>query len=99
MTEIENLPKEKFHEIYDKINEFVKEFHSPFVNNFYYILLNISKCPNCNTIIKAKIEDRYSIGSFITLNGSLIDSIGNLVNSYISNQYNSENSFRHYVLL
>jgi len=93
LTEIENLPKEKFHEIYDKINEFVKEFHSPFVSNFYYILLNISKCPNCNTIIKAKIEDRYSIGSFITLNGSLIDSIGNLVNSYISNQYNSENSF------
>ncbi len=44
-------------------------------------------------MIKAKIEDNYSVCSFIILNGSLIDSTGNLVNSYISNQYNSENNF------
>jgi len=80
LTEFENLPKEKFPIIYDKINQFVNSYHSPFANNFYYILLNISKCPNC-------------ISSFIPLNGSIIDSIGNLVNDYISKQYNSDNSF------
>ena len=93
LNEIENLPKEKFSQVYDKINSFVKELHSPFVNNFYYILLNVSKCPICNAIFKAKIENNYSVRCFITLNGSLIDSTGNLVNSYISNQYNSENNF------
>ena len=35
-------------------------------------------------MIKAKIEDNYSVCSFIILNGSLIDSTENLVNSYIS---------------
>ena len=93
VTEFENLPKEKFPEIYNKINQFVNEYHSPFANNFYYILLNISKCPNCNKIIKAEMVDRHSIASFIPLNGSLIDSIGNLVNDYISKQYNSNNSY------
>jgi hypothetical protein len=93
VTEFENLPKEKFPEIYNKINQFVNEYHSPFANNFYYILLNISKCPNCNKIIKAEIVDSQSIASFIPLNGSLIDSIGNLVNDYISKQYNSDNSY------
>ena len=93
VTEFENLPKEKFPEIYNKINQFVNEYHSPFANNFYYILLNISKCPNCNKIIKAEIVDSQSIASFIPLNGSLIDSIGNLVNDYISKQYNSNNSY------
>ena len=92
LTEFENLPKEKFPEIYDKINEFVESFHSPFVNNFYYILSNISKCPNCNKIISAKIIDGQSVSCFIPLNGRLIDSVGNLVNSYISNQYNSDDS-------
>jgi len=93
LTEFENLPKEKFPEIYDKINQFVNSYHSPFANNFYYILLNISKCPNCNKIIKAKIEDDYSISSFIPLNGNIIDSIGNLVNGYISKQYNLDNGY------
>jgi hypothetical protein len=93
LTEIESLPKEEFHEIYDKINKFVESYHSPFVNKFYYILLNISKCPNCNKIISAKIEDRQSVSSYIPLNGRLIDSTGNLINDYISQQYNSDNSY------
>ena len=94
LIEFENLPKEKFPEIFDEINFFVQSFHSPFVNNFYYVLLNISKCPNCNTIIKAKIEDNHQgIGSFIPLNGSLIDSIGNLVNCFISKKNYLENIF------
>jgi hypothetical protein len=93
LTEFENLPKEKFPEIYDIINEFVKSFHSPFANKFYYVLSNISKCPICNKIISAKIEDYQSIAAFIPLNGRLIDSVSNLVNSYISNQYNSDVSY------
>jgi hypothetical protein len=93
LTEFENLPKEKFPEIYDKINTFVKSFHSPFVNKFYYVLSNISKCPICNKVISAKIIDRQSVSAFIPLNGRLIDSVSNLVNSYISNQYNSDVSY------
>jgi hypothetical protein len=93
LTEFENLPKEKFPEIYNIINEFVKSYHSPFVNYFYYILSNISKCPNCNKIISAKIIDNESVSSFIPLNGRLIDSVSNLVNSFISSQYNSDVSY------
>ena len=53
--ELENLPKNKFPHIYKTINEFKEKNHSPFANLFYYILLNLKKCPNCNSVLEANI--------------------------------------------
>jgi len=87
--EIEEVPKSKFQKIYDTIDIFKKDYHSNFVNNFYYILLNLTKCPNCNYVLNAEIKDDYGVSSFIPLLGILIDKVSNLLDNYISKQSNS----------
>ncbi len=91
--EMEEVPKNKFPNVYDLIKDFKENFHSEFVNKFYYILLNLTKCPNCNHVLNAEIKDEYGVCSFIPLVGIFIDTISNLLDNYMSTQFNSSSSF------
>ena len=87
--ELEILPKNKFGHIYDKIEYFTKNFHSPVIDAFYYILLHLTRCPICNDVLKADINNEDGISSFIPVPGYSFDKISNLVNNYITNQKKS----------
>ena len=91
--EIENLPKNDFPQIYETIELFIKNYRSPFVDVFYYILLDLTKCPNCNTALDANITDNKNIACFIPLPAIFIDNISNLIKNYLSEQDNSNNIY------
>ena len=87
--EKEEIPKANFPNVYEIIVNFKQNYHSPFVNCFYYILLNLIKCPKCNYVLNAEIKDHYGISSYIPLNGLLIDKVSNLLELYMTKQFNS----------
>jgi len=86
LKELDSLPKSKFGHIYDKINSFTKNLHSPVIDAFYYVLLHLTKCPICNNVLKADIDSEDGISSFIPVPGYSFDKISNLVNNYLTNQ-------------
>ena len=88
VTEFDILPKDKFGHIYDTINSYTKYMNSPVADAFYYILLQLTRCPTCNKVLKA--EDDISF--FIPVPGSSLDKISNQVNNYLNSQkYSNEN--------
>ena len=87
--EMKEVPKSKFPQIYETIDNFKEEYHSPFTDFFYYILLNLTKCPNCNSVLHAEIKDDYGISSYIPLPGIIIDKVSNLLEQFMSIQFNS----------
>ena len=91
--EMEEVPKSKFPKVYEIIETFKRDYHSNFVNNFYYILLNLTKCPKCNYVLNAEIKDGYGVSSFIPLLGILIDKVSNLLDNYMSKQFDSSKCY------
>jgi hypothetical protein len=91
--EMEEVPKANFPKVYEKIESFKNEYHSPFANSFYYILLNLIKCPNCNSVLNAEIKDNYGVSSFIPLPGLSIDKVSNLLEKYMSKQFDSNETY------
>lgn len=74
------------------IQFFAKEYHSPFVDYFYYICLNYTQCSNCNYSYK----DEY-IGYFIPLSGKKIEKVSTLIKEYFSEtiiDYSCKNCLR-----
>ena len=61
------------------IQSFAKEYHSPFVDYFYYISLKYTQCSNCNYSYKDEI-----IGCFIPLPGGKMEKVSNLMKEYFS---------------
>jgi ubiquitin C-terminal hydrolase len=80
-----DLPGELIPNIYKNINIFKKEYRSPLVDIFYFIIIVYKKCQNCNNII-----DAYSqINSFLQLNNKYQNNITNLISNYcLSNTTN-----------
>ena len=74
----EYLPRNTFPQIYEKINKFQNEFKNPFVDLFYFISLEIIKCPICKYIIDAHAHTNY----FIPLPANNKDNIINLIKNY-----------------
>ena len=92
--EIEEAPKSKFPNVYEIIEDFQTNYRSHFVNNFYYILLNLTKCPKCDYLLNVEIKDNYGVSSFIPLPGIFIDKISNLLDNFLSKQFNSNSTFK-----
>jgi len=91
--EMEEVPKSKFPKIYETIEIFKRDYHSHFVNNFYYILLDLVKCQKCDCVLQAEIKDGKGVCSFIPLIGIQIDNISNLLDIYMSRQSNSSSVY------
>jgi len=89
-TELDILPKNKFPNVYAKINYFTENLHSHIVDAFYYILLHLTRCPKCNNVLKADFSNKADISWYIPLPGNSNDKISNLINNYITSQKNSD---------
>jgi serine/threonine protein kinase len=70
LRELKDFPRDTFPEIYEKINEF-KDFHSPFINKFYFILLDLIKCPNCFNLIDRITNITYCLNISNSLEGKI----------------------------
>ena len=70
------------------IQYFKREYHTPFVDFFYYILYNPTKCANCNNILNKEELIAY----FIPLPGNKVEKISNLIKEYFS-PTNSKNIY------
>ena len=70
LKELKDFPRDTFPEIYEKIDEF-KEFQSPFINKFYFILLDLIKCPNCNNIIDILPNITFCLNISCSLKGKI----------------------------
>lgn len=68
-----------------KINQFKNNYRNVFVDNFYFILLNIYQCFTCNRIVNIK----YDVSYFIELSASPVDMISNLIMEYMSSPQDS----------
>ena len=84
-TKIEILPKNKFRHIYDTINYFNKNLYTPIVGAFYYILINLTRCPTCNNILKVDFRNEDDISNF--------NKISNLNNNSLSKQKKSNENY------
>ena len=78
-TESMYFPKCVFPEIYEKIDKFNTKLKNPFVDYFYYIYLEIIKCPNCKYILQNSAHTPY----FIPLPSKIKDKISNLIKEYL----------------
>ena len=90
---MKEIPKEKFPKVYEIIDAFKKDYHSPFVNNFSYILLNLVKCPKCYHLLNVEIKDNYGVSSYISLNGVIVDKISSLLERYMSKKFGPYSTF------
>ena len=72
-----DLPGELIPNIYKNINIFKKEYRSPLVDIFYFIIIVYKKCQICKNII-----DAYSqITSFLQLENKNVNKISNLISN------------------
>ena len=85
--EMKEMPKANFPKVYEIIETFKNEYSNPFVDNFYYILLHLIRCPKCNHVLNAEIKDNCGISSFISLPGIVIDKVSNLLELYMTKQF------------
>ena len=83
INEIKKLPKESFSQIYNKIEEFNK-LKSPIYINFYFIFLEVSKCPNCNNILDANIKKNLEESYCISLPSNEKGNLSDLLKKYMS---------------
>ena len=78
INEIKKIPEKSFPQIYKKIEEF-NNLSSPIYINFYFIFLEVSKCPKCSNILDAKIKNNLEESYYISLpsneKGNLSDAL------------------------
>ena len=89
LIEPTNFPKEKYPEIYQKISLFKNNFKSPFIDCFYFINLDLLKCPNCNHILNITSHLSY----FISLPSLNKDKISNLIKDHIYKPHNDNKKY------
>jgi hypothetical protein len=89
LVEPKNFPKEKYPQIYENIKLFTNNFKSPFIDCFYFINLDLLKCPNCNH----KLSVILNLSYFIPLPSLNKDKISNLIKEYILKPHNDNNKY------
>jgi len=89
---IEKIPRNSFPLIKGKINDF-EEHSSPCYNNFYYLFLDIIKCPNCNNILAVN-DNSLLASNFLGIPGGIVGNVSNLIKYSIKEE--SENASQNY---
>ena len=83
INEIKKLPKESFLHISNKIEDF-KKLMSPLYITFYFIFLEVSKCPNCNNILDANIKNDIEQSFYISLPSSEKGNLSDVLKKYMN---------------
>ena len=79
-----------YNSISQKILNFKNNYKSPFVENFYFVILNISKCPQCGKLFG--IGD-FQIAQFLQLD---VPNPHNNITDLINNYFTPSNEFGNY---
>ena len=88
---IEKIPQSSFLLIKGKIEDFEKS-SSPCYNNFYYLFLDVIKCPKCNNIFE--VNDNSLLGSnFLGLRGELPGNVRNLIKYSMQEENENTNQY------
>jgi hypothetical protein len=82
------LPENNLPKIYNGIRQFQTQYRSPLVDIFYFLVLTLIKCNNCNIVIDAYTQISSFLPLYFENEGSIIDLIGR----YFGNN-NTENNF------
>ena len=80
LIEPSSIPKASFPQVYEKIKIFQNELKGPFVDKFYFILIEFIKCQNCKILMQGKPHILY----FVPFSSTNKDSISNLMKNYVS---------------
>ena len=64
-----------FPNVYSNIEQFKEKYRNIFVDNFYFLLLTITKCPKCNKILNMET----GVSSLFSLDSTIIESISCLI--------------------
>ena len=89
---IEKIPPDSVPSIFGKIKDF-ENFKTPCYNNFYYLFLDVIKCPLCNNILSVN-EKTLLASNFLPLPGGFDENVSNLIKYYMMEE--SENTFQKY---
>ena len=89
---IEKIPQSSLQLILGKIEEF-KQFSTPCYNNFYYLCLDVIKCPRCKNILAVN-EETFLAYNFLGVPGGFDDNVINLIKYAVSEE--SENTDKDY---
>ena len=79
IVEIEDLPQKLFPEMYEKIKKFKNGYKNPFIDIFYYVSLNLIKCPDCQNISNVDVQFNY----LINIASKSQDNITNIIKNYM----------------
>ena len=90
-NEPEKLPKQSFPELHNKIEEFKKEYYNPFIDIFYFISLDLKKCPDCGNIFEAAANINYSLA--IHFSKSTKDKLSNIIQNYFNKKTKTKNNY------
>lgn len=74
-----NLPIYKFYEFYFQLNEFYQNYKCPLTDIFYFIIINLKICPNCNYIFQANCQFTSML---MLLNKNPYSRISDLIGNY-----------------
>ena len=83
------LPKNSYPDLYDKIEFFKSKYANLFVDFFYFMLLDLVKCSNCNRILNL---ESY-VASFIALDSFTYDNVTNLMKRELINKPSNLNGY------
>ena len=88
---LKKLPKKSFSEMYKKIAEFKNEYNNPFIDIFYFISLDLKKCPDCGNIFEAEPNINYSLSIHFSKNGN--DKLSDVFQNYFNKSTKTENNY------
>ena len=86
------LSRNSFPNLYENIEQFKTNYKSFFVDNFYFIILRLTSCPYCMTIINVD----PCVSSLLNLDSNLIDNVSNLIKKELFSEdsyYNNNNYY------
>ena len=89
---IEKISQSSVPLILRKIKDFERK-KSPCYNNFYYLTLDIIKCPQCNSIL-AFNDKKVLFSNFLGLSGGINGNINNLIKSTMEETENSNQNYK-----
>ena len=93
LMSIEKIPQSSFPVIFEKIKNF-EQRSSPCYNNFFFLCLDVIKCPICNSILAVNHNSLLSC-NFLPLPAGFYDNISNLIKYSITKGTN--NTFQYYM--
>ena len=90
---IGKIPQRYAPQIFTKIKQFEQKC-SPCYSNFYYLLLEVIKCPRCNNILGIN-DNNFLFYNYLPLQGNFYNNVSNLIKYALTKENN--NTFQYLI--